>query len=122
MTQNKKKKKKKKKIYKLKSFINGMINQLNNLNKNLDTYFEIYNNIISNFDINKKNNEQIQNICNTKKFNTNFMRLITEIINDNNLKSQFTSIINLQSKIDFQDKKPEINTIKLEIVFLIIFH
>ena len=109
----------KEKIYKLKSFINGMINQLNNLNKNLDTYFEIYNNIISNFDINKKNNEQIHNICNTKKFNTNFMRLITEIINDNNLKSQFTSIINLQSKIDFQKKKPEINTIKLEIVFLI---
>ena len=99
----------KEKLYELKSFINEMISQLNNLNKNLDNYFEIYNNIISNYNSNKKNYEQIQNISNTKKFNTNFMRLITEIINDTNLKNKFTSIINLHSKINFTKQKFENN-------------
>lgn len=101
----------KEKIYKLKSFINEMINQLNNLNKNLDNYFEIYNNIISNYDSIIKNYEQIQNIYNIKKFNTDFMRLITEIINDTNIKNKFTSIINLHSKINFEKQKFENNEI-----------
>ena len=42
------------KIYALKTIINGMITQLNQLNKNLDKYFEIFNDIITNFNNNKK--------------------------------------------------------------------
>ena len=37
------------------------------------------------------------------------MRLITEIINDTNLKNKFTSIINLHSKINFTKQKFENN-------------
>ena len=95
----------KEKIYELKLIVNNMIYQLNNLNKNLDTYFEVYNNIISNFDINKKNYSLIQNVNNMKKFNDNFLGAITEIIKDNNLKNQFTNIISLQSNIDFKKMK-----------------
>ena len=40
-----------------------------------------------------------------KKFNDNFLVEITEIIKDNNLKSQFNSIINLQSKMEFKKMK-----------------
>ncbi len=98
----------KEKIYKLKSLINDFIRQLNHLNKNLDTYFEIYNNIISNYDINKRNYELIQNVYNIKNYNTNYMRLITEILNDNNLKNQFTSIINLHSKINFKKNEGDL--------------
>ena len=92
----------KEKIYRLKTIINGMIYQLNNLNKNLDTYFDIYDSIISNFDIKKSNYYIIENVNGMKKYNNNFLGHITEIIKDNNLKSQFTNIISLQTKIDFK--------------------
>ena len=41
-------------IYQLKTIVNEMIYQLNTFNKNLDTYFEIYDNIISSFNNDKK--------------------------------------------------------------------
>ena len=97
------------KIYRLKLFINGFIYQLNNLNKNLDTYFEIYNNIISNYDLNKRNYELMKNVISVKKYNTNFMIFITEILNDNNLKNQFNSIINLHSQINFKEQETQNN-------------
>jgi len=92
----------KEKIYHMKTVINRMINHLNKLNKNLDTYFEIYNNLISNFNKDKINYSLIQNIKNIKTYNNNFIGNITEIINDNNLKSQFVSIINMQLKMEFK--------------------
>ena len=98
------------KIYALKTIINGMITQLNQLNKNLDKYFEIFNDIITNFNNNKKNYSFLQNVNNMKKFNDNFMGNITEIIKDNNLKSKFISIIDLQANIDFKKMKKNIET------------
>ena len=95
----------KEKIYELKTIINEMINKLNNLNKNLDAYFEIYNHIISQFDITKQNYCLIQNVNNIRMYNDNFIVMMTEIIKDNNLKSQFTSIVKLYTKIDFQKKE-----------------
>lgn len=44
----------KEKIIHLKTIISGMIYRLNHLNKNLDVYFEIYDTIMSNFDIKKR--------------------------------------------------------------------
>ena len=93
------------KIYGLKTIINGMINQLNNLNKNLDIYFEIYDNIISNFDKEKRNYSLIENVNNMKNYATNFIGRITEIIKDNNLKSQFINIINMQIKMEFKKRE-----------------
>ena len=89
------------KIYHLKTKVNGMIYQLNNLNKNLDTYFDIYDNIVTNTDIKKRNFCLLKTVNNIKKYNSNFIGNITEIIKDDNMKSQFTDIISLQSKIDF---------------------
>ena len=112
----------KEKIYKLKLIINEMINRLNQLNKNLNNYFEIFNDIISNFDTTKKNYSTIQNVNTIKKYNDNFLGYISEIIKDNNIKSQFTNIISLQSKIDLKNLKNnnlqieenEIHEIKVE--------
>ena len=92
----------KEKIFELKTIVTGMINQLNQLNNYLDTYFEIYNNIICNFDKNRINYSLLQNVDKIKKYNDNFIRNLTEIVKDNNIKSQFTSIINLHTKIDFK--------------------
>ena len=95
----------KEKIYELKTIINNMINQLNNLNKNMDNYFEIDHNIISNFDKKKRNYSILQNINNMKKYNDNFMGNITEIIKNDNLKIQFNSVVNIQVKMDFEKKE-----------------
>ena len=96
----------------------------------MDNYFEIYNNIISNFDIRKRNYSFIQNVNNMKKYNDNFIGNITEIIKDNNLKSQFTSIISLQTKIEFKNiilkfqktlrKKQKIIKMKLRKIIIIL--
>ena len=91
-----------------------MINQLNQLNKNLNVYFEIYNNIISYFDSSKRNYSLIQNINTMKNYNTNFIGQLTEIIKDNNLKSQFTKIINLQMAIEFKKLKNNNKYVKKE--------
>ena len=112
----------KEKIYQIKTIINGMIYQLNHLNKNLDIYFEIYDNIVSNYDIKKRNNYVIENINNMKKYNDNFLGHITEILKDDNLKTQFVNIISLQTKIDFKKVKknqiaePEITNNENEIL------
>ena len=106
----------KEKIYQVKLIIDKMINQLNQLNKNLNSYFEIYNDIISNFDITKRNYSVIQNINTVKKFNDNFLGYLTEIIKDNNLKSQFINILSLQSKMEFRAFNKDIQTDKNEII------
>ena len=90
------------KIYELKTIINDLINQLNQLNKNLNIYFEIYNNIITNFDKEKRNYSIIQNINDMKKFNNNFIGSLTEIIKDNNIKNKFRHIINMQINMEFK--------------------
>lgn len=98
----------KEKIYELKTIINEMLKKLNSLNKNLDAYFEIYNNIISQFDMAQKNYCLIQNVNNIRKYNDNFIIMMTEIIKNDNLKSQFTSIVTLHSKIEFKKKENNI--------------
>ena len=90
---------------KFKNIIKYMIEQLNNLNTNLDKYFEIYNDIFSNYNQNKMNYYLVQNLITMKKFNDNFLGNVSEIIEDNNLKSQFKSIINLYTKFEFKKLK-----------------
>ena len=92
----------KEKIYQIKSIVNEMIYQLNTFNKNLNTYFEIYDNIISSFYNNKKNYKILRNIKYMKLYNNNFLGNLTEIIKDNNLKTQFINIINIKTKIGFK--------------------
>ena len=99
-------------ISQLKDVIKRMIDQLNNLNQNLNKYFDIYSNLITNFDSKKTNNYQIQSINNMKKFNDNFLGNLSEIIKDKNLKCQFMNIISLQSKIQFIKLKKHIELIR----------
>lgn len=49
-----------------------------------------------------------------KKYNNNFLGHITEIIKDNNLKSQFTNILDLQSKIEFKRFKSKNQILQTE--------
>ena len=87
-----------------------MIHHLNKLNRNLDTYFELYNNIICNFNIEKNIFSHIQNVNTIKKFNNNFIGNMTEIIIDSNFKSQLIDIINIQLKMEFKNIKENHNS------------
>ena len=106
----------KEKLYEIKTIVDGMIAQLKNFNINLNSYFDIYDNIFSSFDTMKRNYSLLQNINNLKKFNDSFITNITEIIKDNNMKTKFTNIISLQSKIDFKKFKKNEQIIKNEII------
>ena len=103
----------KEKIYQLKTIVNDMIYQLNIFNKNLKTYFEIYDNIISSFYNKEKNYKILRNIMYIKLYNNNFLGDLTEIIKDNNLKSQFTNIISLKSKMGFKRIKQNEQNIQI---------
>ena len=87
---------------KLKKIIKNMIDQLNKLNTNLDKYYEIYNDISSNYNQDKMNYYLEKNLITMKTYNDNFLGNISEILIDNNLKSKFRSIINLYSKFEFK--------------------
>ena len=75
--------------------------------ENLDNYLDIYNDLIKNFDIRKRNYSILQNINDLMKNNNIFMTNVTEIINDNNLKTKFNSLMDMANKMSFKDKEKE---------------
>ena len=60
--------------------------------------------MVKNFDIRKRNYSILQNINDIKNFNNDFIRNITEIINDKNIKTKFSSIIEMGDKMTFKGK------------------
>ena len=90
---------------KIKKIIKNVIDQLNKLNTNLDEYYEIYNNLITNYNSDQINYFLVKNIKNMKAYNDNFLGNLSEILQDTNLKSQFKSIINLYTKFEFKKIK-----------------
>ena len=89
----------------LKKNIKDIISKLNQLNESLDSYYEIYNNMVTNFDIRKRNYSSLQNINDTRLYNNTFMQKITEIINDNNIKTKFNDLLDLFNKMSFNEEK-----------------
>ena len=89
----------------LKKNIKDIISKLNQLNESLDNYYEIYNNMVINFDIRKRNYSSLQNINDIMLYNNTFMQKITEIINDNNIKTKFNDLLDLFNKMSFNEEK-----------------
>jgi len=96
-------------IRKLRKDIKEIISKLNIVIDNLNNYYNIYYNIVSNFEVKKGNIMQQFNIYSFRKFNVNFMRNISEITNDKNLKTKFSQLIRLYEKMALteKDKKEE---------------
>ena len=101
-------------IKNLKTDIKNIIKKLNLLNYNLDNYYEIYNNMVTNFDIGKKNYSSLQNINDMQKYNEVFVRITTEIINDTNVKTKFSELSDLLNKMSIREEKKEENKINKE--------
>ena len=74
------------KIDKLKIDIINIKNILDNAFKNIETYYNICNNYINNYDIKRINYEKIQNINNI--LNKDIINDINKIINDNNINNK----------------------------------
>ena len=91
-------------IKSLKKNIKDIVTKLNLLNDNLDNYFEIYSNMVKNFDMRKRNYSLLQNINDIKQYNNIFMQKITEIINDNNIKTKFNELLYLFNQMSFNEE------------------
>ena len=95
----------------IKRNIKNIISKLNNLSENIDIYFKIYNNMINNYDIRKRNYSVLQNINDMRMHNNMFTKSFSEIINDHNLKTKFSDLMEIYNKMSFKensnDKKNE---------------
>ena len=92
-------------IRNLRKDIKQIIAKLNYVIDNLNNYYNIYDNIINNADIKKKNYLQIQNINELKNYNTNFIKTITEITNDKNPKTKFKDLISIFERMESKPKR-----------------
>ena len=92
-------------IKSLKKDIKDIISKLSQLNESLDSYYEIYNNMVINFDVRKRNYSTLQNINDIKLYNKSFMQKITEIINDSNIKTKLNDLLDLFTQMSFNEEK-----------------
>ena len=101
-------------IRNLRKDIKEIISKLNLVIDNLNNYYNIYNYIISNYDSKKKYHMQIDNIIELQNYNLDFMKNISEITFDKNLKTKFSELIKLYEKMSKKDEnknKENINNI-----------
>ncbi len=75
--------------------------------ENIEEYYNIYNNIIKNYDIKNRNYEIFYNLNNIN--NDIIIKDLKEIINENNIINKFTKIYNIYDKMNKYNKKNEID-------------
>ena len=78
---------------------------LKNIIDNIKLYYNIYLDIINNYEINKKNYYLLQNINEFKIYNNNIYQDINKIINESNRNIKFSYIMDLYNKINNKEKK-----------------
>ena len=66
----------------------------------MDIYYNIYNNIIKNYNSENINYEILYNINEFNKYNNNIIKDIKEIINYKNINNKFNNIINIYNKMN----------------------
>ena len=82
--------------------INNIILNLNKMTKNIEQFYKIYFNIMNSYKENCRNYETLKNVNEIKN---NFYEELSQINNDNNLKSKLLNILNIYNKMN----KSEIN-------------
>ena len=86
-------------VYKCKSDIQEIINKLNKVMDNIESYFNIYNNMINGYEIKNRNYQILQNLNDMNKYNTEFINELNVIINEKNLDLKFKNLMNIYNKI-----------------------
>ena len=85
------------KINKLNDKMNNIINILNKIKENIELYYKINNNIITNY---KKENINYEILYNINEIKNNIkIKDIDEIIKDNNINNEFKNLLNIYYKM-----------------------
>ena len=92
-------------LIEFKENVNKIISKLNDVIKNIDEYFNIYKNIINNFDARNKNYIILKNINDINVFNNDFMNKLNNIINDTNINNKFKLLMEILEKIEYKEVK-----------------
>ena len=88
-----------------KDYINGIISKLKELLVNLDNYYNIYDNIIKNFNNKKRNYNTIINLNYINNYSDDLMFALKEIINKKDIKNKLNDIMIMYSKMTFKEKE-----------------
>ena len=86
-----------KKIDKLNEDINKIIKILKEISENMETYYNINNNLLDTYELSKRNYHILENINFIK--NNIIVNDIDEIINNNDITKKFISLINVYKKL-----------------------
>jgi len=78
--------------------IDEIINKLNKVKRNMEVYYKIYNNIINNYELKNRN---FCTLININEINSNIIKDIKEINNENNIMDKIKNILNLYNKMIF---------------------
>ena len=88
-------------INRLNNNIDDIINILNKVKKNMNEYYNIYINIIKNYNYENINYEILYNINEFNYYNNNIIiEDINKIINDDNINNKFNNILNIYYKMN----------------------
>ena len=86
--------------------IEEIIDKLNNVIYNIEAYYQIYNDIIENYEIQNRNYQILQNINYMSKYNDGLINELDIIIDDDNIYSKFEKIINIYNQIYLNKNEP----------------
>jgi len=102
-----------------KKSMNEIIAKIKKVVDNLDNYYNIYNNMIKNFDIKKRNYNLIVNIIYMNKYNDDFMDALNEIARNKNMKKKLNDIFLMYCKMTYKEDSfdnDELNEEKKEVI------
>jgi len=85
--------------------IKDIIKKLNKIIENMEKYYNIFIDIISNVESKKRNYELVKNI--KKNNNDNIIKELNEIINDNDINNKFKNIFKFYEKPNKEDTEVE---------------
>ena len=93
-----------KKLDEFENEIQKIINKLNNVIQNFEMYYNIYNDMINGYEIQKRNYQILQNLNYINEYNKNFIKDLDVIIKEQNIKYKFEKIMNIWDKINLKEK------------------
>ena len=91
---------------KIDQFINGIeeiINKLNSLMDNIEIYYKINENMLTNYDVKNRNFCILQNIIDIRNYNNDFYKTITKINDEKNIVNKFSYLIDIYDKMNLKD-------------------
>ena len=73
---------------------------MNNIINNLDIYYDIYKDIINNYNERNRNYQSLMNIDEFIKYKNKIINDIKNIIEDNNINNKFNKLMNIYDKMN----------------------